>query len=226
MSRKRVLVTQDLIDDLRYNQREQAGQAGKHALGVDREMQNILARNDVSLSDKVRLYNNALLKFGDVKDSVKKEPAPPLPEEEDSDEWSESIEKHFSLANRSRAQNILEWIRKKSSITWNERGEITGLPGSNLLTLLDELVRKTPHMKSHEPVGMETFASKLKDSNLPIYLISNHYRKYFTSTPPPSPEPPFYSPKSTRKAATLRPTLSPTVSLLPPPSPEGWIYQT
>ena len=46
-------------------------------------------------SDKVRLYNNALLKFGDVKDSVKKEPAPPLPEEEDTDEWSESIEKHF-----------------------------------------------------------------------------------------------------------------------------------
>ena len=97
MSRKRVLVTQDLIDDLRYNQREQAGQAGKHALGVDREMQDILARNDLSLSDKVRLYNNALLKFGDVKDSVKKEPAPTLPEEEDSNDWSESIEKHLCL---------------------------------------------------------------------------------------------------------------------------------
>ena len=48
-----MFVTQDLIDNLRYNQREQAGQSGKHVLGVDREMQDILtyalAFNEVNL---------------------------------------------------------------------------------------------------------------------------------------------------------------------------------
>lgn len=180
-----VVVPQDLMENLRYNQRQKTGSVGKHVIGVDKEMQNIMTRDDLSQEDKIRLYNNALLKFGDLKPVVKqvKQEKPEVVEEED--EWMDTIDRHFNLQNKGKAKNILSWARDKGGMTWNDHGEITGIPDSNILTLLDDITRVQPRNKSVEPTGMSDFAEKLQESNIPHYLISTYYnQKYFNPTTP------------------------------------------
>lgn len=181
-TRKMVVVPQDLIENLRYNQKVKAGPTGKHILTVDREMQEILKQDDLAQEDKIRLYNNALMKFGDKK-PVKQieqiqEPMMDDDDDDDDNEWVEIIDRHFNISNRGKAKNVLDWIRTKSNITWNDKGEIRGQPGSNILTLLDDITRATPRDKKIEPVGMVAFTEKLRESNIPRYLISAFYQKY------------------------------------------------
>ncbi len=73
-------------------------------------------------------------------------------------------------------------MKDKSDLRWNEKGELDGVPKSNILTLLDEVTRTIPRHKDIEPVGLSQFVSKLRESNLPEYLIGNttHYKKYYT----------------------------------------------
>ena len=239
-TKKMVVVPQDLMENLRYNQRKQAGEDGRHELSVDREMKDILTRGDLTQDDKIRLYNNALLKFGDNQ-------KPPKPEsrgvEEPDNEWGDIIDKHFGLNNRGKAKNVLEWLQKRGNVTWNNRGEIVGHPGSNILTLLDDITRANPHSRSVVPIGMKEFTTKLLESNLPRYLISNYYQKKFLEdtdtesdfeTPKAAATPKPKTPRTTRskRPATLAPTTSPIATLLlensPPNTPEKlmtWISQ-
>ena len=178
-TQKMVVVPQDLIDNLRYNQRKKAGSEGKKVLDVDKEIKTVLAREDLSEDDKIRLYHQLIMKYRDVK-----EPEPVTPAEViKDDEWLQSIDKHFNVQNKVRARNVLEWLRTKGDVRWNDKGEVEGQPGSNILTLLDDITRATLRHKDVEPVGMPNFASKLKSSNIPQYLISQHYQKYFRKRP-------------------------------------------
>ena len=178
-TQKMVVVPQDLIENLRYNQRKKAGSEGKKVLDVDKEIKNVLTREDLSEDDKIRLYHQLIMKYRDVK-----EPEPVLePTEVIKDEWLENIDKHFNLQNKVKARNVLEWLRTKGDIKWNDKGEVEGDPGSNILTLIDDITRSAPRHKDIEPIGMTNFASKLKASNIPQYLISQHYQKYFRKRP-------------------------------------------
>ena len=212
-----VVVPQDLMENLRYNQKKKAGDVGAQVLGVDKEMQSILTRSDLSQDDKIRLYNNALLKYGDITKKKLNVEDIPIPEEEEEDEWEDRIERQFTINNRNRALHVLEWIRSKGDMTWNDRGEIVGLPGSNILTLLDEVTRSQPHSKTEFPIGMVQFATKLKDSNLPRYLLSTHYQRYIDT------------PKRPRTHRLVSPTAKaiptpPDYTATPTPSPvKEWL---
>ena len=213
-----VVIPQGLMETLSYNQKVEAGEKGRHVLNVDKEMGQVMTRKDLSESDKIRLYNNALLKFGDTK---------PLPrptvssreqvEQEVVDEWLDTIDRHFGLQHKNKAKNVLSWIRGKSNISWNDKGEINGIPGSNILTLLDDITRQTPRDKNVEPIGMHDFATKLLDSNIPRYLISNHYQKYFKPTTP------FSTPLTTKKKRVVSPYLNRSVPTPPTTPPQKWL---
>jgi len=149
-TQKMVVVPQDLIENLRYNQRKKAGDEGKKVLDVDKEIKSVLNREDLSQDDKIRLYHQLIMKYRDVREQ--KEVVEPVPQE--VDEWEEIIDKHFNVQNKGKARNVLEWLRTKVDVKWNERGEVEGHPGSNILTLLDDITRPTPRHKDVEPVGM------------------------------------------------------------------------
>lgn len=181
-TKKMVVIPQDLMENLRYNQQKKVGREGKRELDIDREMKHILARDDLDLKDKVRLYNSTLTKFGETKPEKEKVQELMVEEPEQEDEWVDMIDRHFALTNKLKAKHMLEWIRNKGSITWDDKGVVKGLPGSNILTLLDDITRQQPRHKTVIPVGMEAFASKLTDSNVPRYLVSPFYQKYFGPT--------------------------------------------
>ena len=79
---------------------------------------------------------------------------------------------------------MYQWVKDKSDLTWNTKGELDGIPKSNILTLIDDVTRPTSRHKDIEPIGMSQFVSKLQESNLPEYLIGNstHYKKYYTAS--------------------------------------------
>jgi len=178
-TQKMVVVPQDLIENLRYNQRKKAGEEGKKVLDVDKEIKSVLSRDDLTQDDKIRLYHQLIMKYRDVK-----EPTIIEPTREETDEWLDNIDNHFGTQHRNRARNVLQWLRTKSDVKWNEIGEVDGQPGSNILTLIDDITRPTPRHKDIEPIGMTNFATKLKASNIPHYLISTHYQKYFSRKRP------------------------------------------
>ena len=210
-----VIVPQDLMDNLRYNQRKKAGDVGSQVIGIDKEMQSILTRSDLSQDDKIRLYNHALLKYGDIVEKKKEEKLDiTLPEV--IDEWDDMIDKQFTINNRSRAKNILDWIRSKGEIMWNDKGELDGHPGSNILTLLDDVSRSQPRDKGIEPIGMTHFVKKLVDSNLPRYLLSTHYQRYIDAPPAKRPR---RLVSSKAKHVPTPPGTPPTPHYSPPPSP-------
>ena len=139
-TQKMVVVPQDLIENLRYNQRKKAGSEGKKVLDVDKEVKTVLTRDDLSQDDKIRLYHQLIMRYRDVK-----EPEPvlePKVENDGDDEWLQSIDKHFNLQNKVRARNVLDWLRTKGDVRWNDKGEVEGQPGSNILTLLDDITRQ------------------------------------------------------------------------------------
>ena len=98
-TQKMVVVPQDLIENLRYNQRKKAGSEGKKVLDVDKEVKTVLTRDDLSQDDKIRLYHQLIMRYRDVKEP---EPVlePQVENTDDDDEWLQSIDKHFNLQNK------------------------------------------------------------------------------------------------------------------------------
>ena len=216
-TKKMVVVPQDVIENLRFNQQQRTGAVRRQLMTVDRELKEILARDDLPADAKMELYYEVLQKYRKLETKYsEKSPqnttvaspqsttvasrvtpavAPPVAHAA-SDEWMDRIDKHFTLRNKEKAEHLYEWVKEKSDITWNEKGEIDGQPKSNILTLLDDVTRPVPRDKGVDPNGMADFAKSLQASNIPRYLIGNptHYRKYFqqeqrkrsASSPPPS----------------------------------------
>ena len=149
-----------------------------------------------------------------MKKKIDVEDIPVPEEEEEEDEWEDKIQRQFSMNNRSRALHVLEWIRSKGDVTLNDKGEVVGQPGSNILTLLDEVTRSQPHSKTIEPIGMHQFATKLKDSNLPRYLLSSHYQRYIDTPKRPK----------THRLDKQSPAKQPDFEATPTPSPvKEWL---
>ncbi len=203
-TKKMVVVPQDVMENLRFNQQQKVGPVGKQMMAVDKDLREIFDREDLAMDEKLTLYYEVLNKYKKlneaynkqpVKEEVEKEPVRKLekPVIPVKDEWLDKIDKQFTVRNHEKAEQLYNWIKEKSDIDWNEIGEISGIPKSNILTLLDEVTRPTPRHKDIEPTGLPQFVTRLRESNPPEYLIGNttHYKKYYTApvkvTPVESP---------------------------------------
>ncbi len=239
-----VVVPQDVIENLRFNQQQRTGPVGRQLMTVDKELKEILARDDLPADAKMELYYEILQKHRKLETKYRERspvraPVSPAAQPDSvpqrSDEWMDRIDKGFTLRNREKAEQVYEWMKEKSDIKWNDKGEIDGQPKSNILTLLDDVTRPQPRHKDADPTGMADFAKSLQASNIPRYLIANttHYKKYFQPepaplSPPSSPETPYHTPHVTRKTRPHR-LVSDKVTPVPSPSEAnapllpGWI---
>ena len=245
-TKKMVVVPQDVIENLRFNQQQRIGSVGRQLMTVDKELKEILARDDLPADEKMELYYEILQKHKKMEtkyrerspirvQNIAREPTnQPRTAPKQSDEWLDRIDKQFTVRNREKAEQMYEWLKEKSDIKWNDKGEIDGQPKSNILTLLDDVTRPQPRVKGTDPTGLADFAGKLQASNIPRYLIGNstHYKKYFqqpSTSPPPSPP---SSPESSYKTPINQPYRRPhrlvSDNVTPVPSPSeaivpGWI---
>ena len=203
-TKKMVVVPQDVMENLRFNQKQKVGAVGKQLMDVDREIKEIFDREDLAMDEKLTLYYDVLQKYRKLDKQYNVKPTTILKDVIEppgavaasgavaapvasgtTDEWLDRIDKQFNVRNHDKAEQLYQWVKDKSDLRWNEKGELDGVPKSNILTLIDDVTRPIPRHKDIEPVGLSQFVSKLRESNLPEYLIGNstHYKKYYTAAP-------------------------------------------
>ena len=155
---------------------------------LDQAMQHILDRKDVSQEEKLKLYHQILQKYLLYKDKVQPmtvkvigepslpEPhtmAPPL-----ADEMQESMETEIIQSApknlRHKASLLLRRLKQDGNIAWNTKGELIYkgdvVPNTHIHDLVQDVLRKR---KTHVPIGWQTFARALRESNIPQDLVGN-----------------------------------------------------
>ncbi len=179
MTRPMVVVPQDLLDSLRYNQQQKMGTVGQQLVSLDTEMKDIL-NAEMPDAQKAQKYFQTLQKY-----MVTKEIAT-TPKEVKKETVAETLSPvdDVPVKQRKKAEQIFNWIKRVGSdtITWNKRGEVEGIPGSNIADLVTEL---TKVKSTNVPVGFAQFTELVKEANIPQTLVSNkeHWNTYFNPAP-------------------------------------------
>ena len=154
---------------------------------LDAEMTSILDRSDADESEKVRLYNQALLRYNDMTKAraakpipvvvaVKKEAAATMPTPSFVVEPTDivgTLPKTLQMKGR-------QLLSRLSAVMWNERGELihkgVAIRGSNAVDLIHDLLR---NRKTPDPVGWQQFANQMRAANIPMELVGNVTRRLF-----------------------------------------------
>ena len=182
--RKMALVDPRLLKSLRENPTPLPDAIGTALRDLDAEMTSILDGPDADESEKVRLYNQALLRYNDMTKAraakpipvvveVKKEAAATLPTTVVAVEPTDivgTLPKTLQMKGR----------QLLSAVTWNERGELmhkgVAIPGSNAVDLIHDLLR---NRKTPDPVGWQQFANQMRAANIPMELVGNVTRRLY-----------------------------------------------
>ena len=193
--RKMALVDPRLLKSLRENPTPLPDAIDTALRDLDAEMTSILDGPDADESEKVRLYNQALLRYNDMTKAraakpipvvveVKKEAAaattmptiPTLPTTVVAVEPTDivgTLPKTLQMKGR-------QLLSRLSAVTWNERGELmhkgVAIPGSNAVDLIHDLLR---NRKTPDPVGWQQFANQMRAANIPMELVGNVTRRLY-----------------------------------------------
>jgi len=176
-----VVVPQDLLDALRYNQQEKMGPMGQQLSSLDHQMKTILS-SELPDDKKAQQYFQTMEKYTTMKDIAKKpqntaamSPLPDPTSEKSSDQLNE-----IPVLQQKKAEKVFNWLsRVAPHITWNEKGEVEGIPGSNIADLVTSLANPKSR---RDPRGFSDFAELLQTANIPRTLVANnqHWDNYFT----------------------------------------------
>ena len=185
--RKMALVDPRLLKSLRENPTPLPDAIDTALRDLDAEMTSILDGSDADESEKVRLYNQALLRYNDMTKTraakpipvvveVKKEAAATMPTTAFVVEPTDivgTLPKTLQMKGR-------QLLSRLSAVTWNERGELihkgVAIRGSNAVDLVHDLLR---NRKTPDPVGWQQFANQMRAANIPMELVGNVTRRLY-----------------------------------------------
>ena len=189
----------------------------KAMCSLDRDMQDILDRDDLSEADKMREYNAVLQRYLTYANKYDNRPPVKVQIENTNaqtdrvDQSDKSVETPFEKEvletvpdkMKKKAKLLLGRIRASSVMDWNDRGELVyegkALPGSNVADLVNDVLRQRKHFN---PKGWEIFAQGLKETNVPQELVGHQGRWDYMQNPVDSPireDAGFYTPKQSSK---------------------------
>ena len=147
-------------------------------------MTSILDGSDADESEKVRLYNQALLRYNDMTKARAAKPIPVVVEVK-----KEAAATMPTTALVVEPADIVGTLPKTlqmkgrqllSAVTWNERGELihkgVAIRGSNAVDLVHDLLR---NRKTPDPVGWQQFANQMRAANIPMELVGNVTRRLY-----------------------------------------------
>ena len=158
--RKMALVDPRLLKSLRENPTPLPDAIDTALRDLDAEMTSILDGSDADESEKVRLYNQALLRYNDITKARAAKPIPVVVE----------VKKEAAATT----------MPTTASVTWNERGELihkgVAIRGSNAVDLVHDLLR---NRKTPDPVGWQQFANQMRAANIPMELVGNVTRRLY-----------------------------------------------
>ena len=182
--RKMALVDPRLLKSLRENPTPLPDAIDTALRDLDAEMTSILDGSDADESEKVRLYNQALLRYNDMTKAraakpipvvveVKKEAAATMP-------TTASVVEPADIVGTLPKTLQMKGRQLLSAVTWNERGELihkgVAIRGSNAVDLVHDLLR---NRKTPDPVGWQQFANQMRAANIPMELVGNVTRRLY-----------------------------------------------
>ena len=184
---------------------------------LDKKMESILEREDLSTDERLNLYDQSFTRYLNVHDDYRPRPVvskvstspSAVIETETKDAIEEEILESVPKTMKTKAELLVRKMKADPNIAWSEKGELKykgeTVRGSNVVDLVNDVLRKR---KYFNPQGWETFGEALREANIPQDLIGHEDRwKYITQTKrtlrsrkrqqSPSPIRP-YSPKTPR----------------------------
>ena len=155
-----------------------------HAIGDNRvsEMTSILDGSDADESEKVRLYNQALLRYNDMTKARAAKPIPVVVEvkKKEAAATTASVVEPADIVGTLPKTLQMKGRQLLSAVTWNERGELihkgVAIRGSNAVDLVHDLLR---NRKTPDPVGWQQFANQMRAANIPMELVGNVTRRLY-----------------------------------------------
>ena len=159
---------------------------------LDREMKEVLDREDVPTDERLKLHEQALFRYRNVlgdyrtkpRPSVPPSSPPPLQTPENEDILEIEIMESGPKMHRAKTALLLKKMKPSPDFSWNEKGELKykgdTVRGSNVMDLVSDVLRKR---KYFNPQGWETFGEALREANVPQDLIGHEDRwRYITQT--------------------------------------------
>ena len=123
------------------------------------------------MSEKVRLYNQALLRYNDMVKMSATKPTPVVVVKETPATTDIMGEVVTTLPKALQEKGRLLVSRLKTT-QWNDRGELLHegmvVPGSNVVDLVRDLLRKR---KTSDPIGWQQFGSQMRAANIPMEMV-------------------------------------------------------
>ena len=179
--RKMALVDPRLLKSLRENPTPLPDAIDTALRDLDAEMTSILDGSDADESEKVRLYNQALLRYNDMTKARAAKPIPVVVEvKKEAAATTASVVEPTDIVETLPKTLQMKGRQLLSAVTWNERGELihkgVAIRGSNAVDLIHDLLRtrKTP-----DPVGWQQFANQMRAANIPMELVGNVTRRLY-----------------------------------------------
>ena len=159
---------------------------------IDAEMTSILG-SDADVSEKVRLYNQVLLRYNEMTKTRAAKPTPVVVMKAATvDNEAAAPVETAAVGQSTEPANIVGTLPKTlqekgrqllvrlSTVAWNERGELmhggVAIHGSNVVDLVHDLLR---NRKTTDPVGCRQFANQMRAANVPMELVGNVARRRY-----------------------------------------------
>ena len=129
---------------------------------LDSEMTSILDKTGIDLSEKVRLYNQALLRYNDMAKMSATKPTPVVVvKEKETPPTTDIMGEVETTLPKALQEKGRQLVSRLKTTQWNDRGELLHegvvVPGSNVVDLVHDLLRKR---KTSEPIGWQQFVQQ------------------------------------------------------------------
>ena len=104
---------------------------------LDKKMQTILDREDLSADERLKLYDQSFTRYLNVYDDYRPRPVEVAPEPVKQDLVEDEILESVPKTMKAKAQLQLKKIKSSPDISWNEKGELKykgeTVQGSNMV---------------------------------------------------------------------------------------------
>ena len=194
MAKKTAFVNEMLLQSLKQNQ-QITSPIIKTITKLDDRIKQILDDDNLDEQKKIQLYTQTLQQYRNVRQNLEPAAASLLATPTSTSKESitnnestkvyadKSIIETVPTTYRTRASNLLRFIKNDDKIKWNDNGIVTyngrTLNNSNIIDLVNDVVR--PRKRS-QPNRWQEFAQALDELNVPKDLIGNPRRKTVSHT--------------------------------------------
>ena len=151
---------------------------------LDKKMQTILEREDLSEDERLKLYDQSFTRYLNVYDDYRPRPVAVATEPVKQDLIDNKILESVPKTMKAKVQLLLKKMKSSPDISWNEKEELKykgeTVQESNVVELVNDVPSKR---KYFNPQGWEIFGEALRETNVPQDLIGHEDRwRYITQT--------------------------------------------